>query len=511
MQVSFISLFFFNVLAQVETKVPAGKNQEDSISQDSTSTEESDSFGNDDIDSTSTEESDSFGNDDIDGRKLWDSFEWGCSGGEAYFPHSGLNPYRLDSKVRIVRSPSDCENQCRADKRCTAYMTYRGGFSWYAAHATIYCFHYEVYEMIDSERVLGNYCKKQDTNHLKYWGTYRYAFKISKVRWAAQEATCIERRATKLGTSDDQQFLRNNVIHGLALRNSGGDASKVNSEIGRLQRQTNLGLLARGAKSCGFAVGTCAPKRTDSDNDNECYNASTEQDCAGQCKWLPITPAACKENGVNVKADAFKHDCWDPSVVEQMEQCLDRLVFDYPDQKVHGVPIGQLIMANLKKNYDQGASAGVEDFCEDRACSATNVCRSRSLAATDYSCSCDCYNGQCECTQNGERVESCDQSGRRQLSRTSSNYSCSCDCYNDQCECSENGERVESCDTSSQGGDWWNQDDEWQEDDGAWRRQLSRTSSNYSCSCDCYNDQCTCTENGEMVESCDFQGFQVHV
>jgi hypothetical protein len=39
-------------------------------------------------------------------------------------------------------------------------MTYRGGASWYNAHANIYCFHYEVYEMIDSVRVLGNYCKK---------------------------------------------------------------------------------------------------------------------------------------------------------------------------------------------------------------------------------------------------------------------------------------------------------------------------------------------------------------
>merc|ERR1739848_540339 len=145
--------------------------------------------------------------------------------------------------------------------------------------------------------------------------------------------------------------------------------------------------------------------------------------------------------------------------------------------------------------------------------------RQLSRTSSNYSCSCDCFNDHCDCTQNGERVESCDQSGsdsfgpshhssrpnhrRHRHSSSSSNYDCSCDCYDHQCECMENGERVESCDQSSQGG-WWNQDDEWQRD-GAWRRQLSRTSSN-SCSCGCdwgVDDACMCMQNGKRVASCD--------
>merc|ERR1719181_851660 len=145
--------------------------------------------------------------------------------------------------------------------------------------------------------------------------------------------------------------------------------------------------------------------------------------------------------------------------------------------------------------------------------------RQLSRTSSNYACSCDCYDDQCECTENGEPVESCDQGSdsfgpshsrpqhhrRHRHSRSSSNYSCSCDCYNDQGECTQNGERVESCDdqSGSQGDDWWNQDDDWMQDNGQWRRQLSRTSSNYACSCDCYDNQCECTQNGEPVESCD--------
>merc|ERR1712046_234769 len=114
------------------------------------------------------------------------------------------------------------------------------------------------------------------------------------------------------------------------------------------------------------------------------------------------------------------------------------------------------------------------------------------------------------------RVESCDsQSGsgddwwnqddewKRQLSRTSSNYSCSCDCYNDQCECTQNGERVESCDQS--GSDSFGPSHHSSRPSNHRRHRHSRSSSNYDCSCDCYNNQCECTANGERVESCDSQ------